>query len=1119
MVDPPLELLLITEPTSRALVLSSTQTCLVLKHQHTTGINRRDEADDHADDAIMVEMLTYDDIDLTHANVINSRVYGCLGLIKLAQRMYLTHLLTLKAHFKAHPTTHADTFVALVTSSTSISSNQTSCKGYGVEPIERITNVEFYCLTSNMYDNMPVTSTTTMTNSQDSSPLYEHPCNGIKKILSNGMFYYSGSFDLSTRLEVRLQRAQQQQRQQANQSKLDQDDDDDDDDDDDVDDDDESTNDETQFDTRFMWNRFLVKPLLKFRSSLSNSRLKQIFDQQSFVVLCIQGYCGVYDVTIGQQQQPAVLSVISRLGSKRAGTRFNVRGVDDQGSVANFVETETTLRTTRTNVCFSFVQTRGSVPIFWEETLSTSLIVPQIQITRPIESSLPAFLKHFNDLINNYNQIHCINLLSSKDQEQLLTTSYTEHLKQAKQLNETIQNKVSMIEFDFHSNSKLIGIESVKHQLTSMISNVGQELGACIIQIDQDDHGQIVMGQQGVFRTNCKGKKKSNLSIHDFQQLTFIVILNHQDCLDRTNVVQDILSRFALENFILNTFQSNDQQHDSHGFNLNSTLWNAHRTLFAENGDALSKIYVGTGAINTSFTRSGKSSLAGFISNATKSVGRMYQSQFIDAGKQKSIDALLGNLTTSQKVRVFNPINELLHQQLQEQSSKYTTFEDVTLWVGTYNVNGKNPSSESLLPWLFPLSEIVPLTPSMVMSTDPKPRRLWEQQVLKTLQNKSKMEQSNYILLRSGQLVGTCLIVFVKKEFIDQVRNVEVGMKKTGLKGMAGNKGAVAIRLDFKQTSFCFITAHLAAGHSNVQERDQDYNTIEQGLKFQKGRTIKDHDNVIWAADTNYRISLPNEEVRTLSEQDDYAALLEADQKYDNYSDLYDTSEKQRIPAWTDRILYSGQHIDVNRYQRAELKTSDHRPVYAMFTSQIKSVNFELKQEIQKQLLSKIVSHSMNETLDDKLTRLIELNQEVSEPSNDKQAWWNEIGKNLISFSPHVSKITESNGVSGTVNVSDGSFKPIEPVSSNFVRDLNITNPFDSNYFKPSTPVVNDDNLTKSTSTQGRMTSLGVGLKRKPVPSMNVAQQNDVSLLDQQDDDDDDDHDSHHRLEKHWQVV
>ena len=34
----------------------------------------------------------------------------------------------------------------------------------------------------------------------------------------------------------------------------------------------------------------------------------------------------------------ATLSLISRMGWKRAGTRFNTRGIDDDGNTANFVE-------------------------------------------------------------------------------------------------------------------------------------------------------------------------------------------------------------------------------------------------------------------------------------------------------------------------------------------------------------------------------------------------------------------------------------------------------------------------------------------------------------------------------------------------------------------------------------------------------------------------------------------------------------------------------------------------------------------------------------------------------------------------------------------------------------
>lgn len=67
---------------------------------------------------------------------------------------------------------------------------------------------------------------------------------------------------------------------------------------------------------------------------------------------------------------------------------------------------------------------------------------------------------------------------------------------------------------------------------------------------------------------------------------------------------------------------------------------------------------------------------------------------------------------------------------------------------------------------------------------------------------------------------------------------------QTGLRGMSGNKGAVGIRLEYHDTTFCFITAHLAAGHSNVVERNADYRTIVNGLHFLKGKTIDSHQSV-----------------------------------------------------------------------------------------------------------------------------------------------------------------------------------------------------------------------------------------------------------------------------------
>ena len=105
------------------------------------------------------------------------------------------------------------------------------------------------------------------------------------------------------------------------------------------------------------------------------------------------------------------------------------------------------------------------------------------------------------------------------------------------------------------------------------------------------------------------------------------------------------------------------------------------------------------------------------------------------------------------------------------------------------------------------------------MATDPAKLKQWQTLIQKALEERPGTK-ADYVLLRAEQLVGTCLIVFTKNAIAQHVRNVEAAVKKTGLKGMAGNKGAVAIRLEVDDTSFCFVTAHFAAGHSNAEQRN-----------------------------------------------------------------------------------------------------------------------------------------------------------------------------------------------------------------------------------------------------------------------------------------------------------
>ena len=61
------------------------------------------------------------------------------------------------------------------------------------------------------------------------------------------------------------------------------------------------------------------------------------------------------------------VTLLSRRRSGMAGTRFNARGIDEDGNVANFVETEVIINFKDGDAVCSHVQIRGSVPLFWSQ--------------------------------------------------------------------------------------------------------------------------------------------------------------------------------------------------------------------------------------------------------------------------------------------------------------------------------------------------------------------------------------------------------------------------------------------------------------------------------------------------------------------------------------------------------------------------------------------------------------------------------------------------------------------------------------------------------------------------------------------------------------------------------
>ena len=811
----------------------------------------------------------------------------------------------------------------------------------------------------------------------------------------------------------------------------------------------ESAFDVHTLDEGFLWNSYMIDPLIQFRSRLAQPDKEQL-DASHILTSAIRGFVSTIIVPASSSplkaigtNRPSNLTLISRLSCRRAGTRFNARGIDDDGHVANFVETET-IYWFPSGLCFSYAQVRGSVPVFWEQ--ATGLLPQQqkIQITRSPEATQPAFDKHFEELELSYGAIHVLNLLSeSKPQEMDLTERYKYHIRRSplncNAIHEGCSDHALLTDsqFDFHAETKGPGgyeaASMVRHQVQSYAEGFAYYLSDVIDETTKHSGARIsrsiaILEQDGVFRTNCL------------------------DCLDRTNLIQTIISCMALESFLRHR-----------GEHALPDFWMRHSTLWADNGDALSKIYAGTGALKSSFTRHGKMSLAGAFADARKSATRLYINNFVDKGRQNTIDILLGRLVDQSPVHLYDPITDYVTAEMSKRANEYTTSEIINIWAGTFNLNGRGRGTkEDLSAWLCPnlslsqmspdivavgFQEIVELSPQQIMATDPSRRQDWEFAVARTLNEDAHRRKSEeYVLLRSGQLVGAALMIFVKSTVLKYIKNVEGSVRKTGLSGMAGNKGAVAIRMDFANTGICFITAHLAAGFANYDERNRDYRTISHGLHFQRNRLIEDHDSILWLGDFNYRIGLTDDKVRRLIEAGDLGTLYQNDQlhvqmvagntfpfysearitflptyKYNNGTDEYDTSEKARIPAWCDRILRKGDNLRQINYSTAPLRFSDHRPVFATFECTVSVVNETIKNHFSNKLYHKRRLEVGNATTN---TRTSDLDDEdligydpivpgLLSASTDRKKWWLNNGTTTPCI--HASDSTESHRPSSSL--------------------------------------------------------------------------------------------------------
>lgn len=210
-------------------------------------------------------------------------------------------------------------------------------------------------------------------------------------------------------------------------------------------------------------------------------------------------------------------------------------------------------------------------------------------------------------------------------------------------------------------------------------------------------------------------------------------------------------------------------------------------------------------------------------------------------------------------------------------------------------------------------------------------------------------------------------MVWIKKELFGYVRDVQIQYTSTGIGNVLANKGATAIRLDLFNSSFCFVNSHLAAHDENVERRNLDFASIVSETRFADNKSVWDHQFLFWFGDLNYRISLPRSRILSLIKDENWSELLANDQlneqrklgtafaeftegkidfaptyRFDNGTNTYDTSEKQRKPSYTDRVLHrvscAADLKLVNYSSVPSLMTSDHKPINALYSVKVREV-------------------------------------------------------------------------------------------------------------------------------------------------------------------------------------
>uniref|UniRef100_H3HC09 SAC domain-containing protein n=1 Tax=Phytophthora ramorum TaxID=164328 RepID=H3HC09_PHYRM len=409
----------------------------------------------------------------------------------------------------------------------------------------------------------------------------------------------------------------------------------------------------------FTWNSYLTREL---RVCLSGGAAADLV--VPLVLGCYeQRKCSVFGRLVS-------VVLLARRSRHFAGTRYLKRGVADTGKAANDVETEQIIEdeSMGPGKFSSFVQHRGSIPVFWSQETSATLPKPPIVLNR-VDPTYSATQKHFADLFSRYGSpVVALNLVKQSEKKEREVIVGNEYMNAVEYLNSFMppKHRVRYVALDYSrlSGPKQKGL-NVLHSLDKVavwaLTQTGFFCSAPKRQINQNGNRRNAQAffptppsdpwDAFVTSSNLQSKGEDSeesapvdpppsptitRNSGDWLEQRGILRTNCIDCLDRTNVSQFSVGMRALGQQLYVMGIKNTPLLESR-----SQLVLVLMKLYSLMGDAISMQYGGSEAHKNVKNSAARENVK--HRELLTSIRRYYSNSFTDTAKQDAINIFLGH--------------------------------------------------------------------------------------------------------------------------------------------------------------------------------------------------------------------------------------------------------------------------------------------------------------------------------------------------------------------------------------------------------------------------------------------------------------------------------------------